>query len=99
FSGNQAKKAKLVDELGTLDDAIKEAGKMAGIKGKPEVVYPSKPHRSVLDLLDTGGSGDEDESSRSHAGIVGELAQLLTGKTTESLSVLSPGIYWLWTGH
>lgn len=103
FSGNQAKKVKLVDELGTLDDAVKEAGKIAGIKGKPTVVYPEKQHKGLLDLIvDQGQNGDEDsESSESqtHVSFVAELAHFITGKTTDSLAVLSPGIYWLWTGH
>src|SRR5208283_4701195 len=38
FSGRQAIKAGLVDELGDLDYAIKAAAKMAGIKGEPEVI-------------------------------------------------------------
>src|SRR5208282_3460026 len=38
FSGRQAVKAGLVDELGDLDYAIKAAAKMAGIKGEPEVI-------------------------------------------------------------
>ncbi|MDE3117845.1 MAG: signal peptide peptidase SppA, partial [Nitrospirota bacterium] len=35
FTGRQAKAAKLVDELGDLDDAIKVAAEMAGIEGEP----------------------------------------------------------------
>lgn len=38
FTGRQAKKAGLVDELGDLRDAVRYAGKIAGIEGKPEVV-------------------------------------------------------------
>ncbi|AEH44031.1 signal peptide peptidase SppA, 36K type [Thermodesulfatator indicus DSM 15286] len=42
FTGRAAKEFGLVDELGNLNDAIKLAAKMAGLKGYPEVVYPSK---------------------------------------------------------
>lgn len=50
FSGSQALKLGLVDELGDLEDAIKVAAKMAGIKGEPEVV--SKKEKSpILELL------------------------------------------------
>ncbi|MCL4490647.1 MAG: signal peptide peptidase SppA [Nitrospirae bacterium] len=50
FSGKQALKAGLVDELGDLEFAIKTAAKMAGIKGEPEVV--TKKERSpIMDLL------------------------------------------------
>lgn len=37
-SGRQAYKMGLVDTLGTLEDAIRIAGEMAGIKGEPRVV-------------------------------------------------------------
>ncbi|HXW69617.1 MAG TPA: signal peptide peptidase SppA [Dissulfurispiraceae bacterium] len=50
FSGRQAIKAGLVDELGDLDYAIKAAAKMAGIKGEPEVVTKKEKNR-LLDLL------------------------------------------------
>ncbi|MGO9015763.1 MAG: signal peptide peptidase SppA [Dissulfurispiraceae bacterium] len=50
FSGSQAIKAGLVDELGDLDDAIKTAARMAGIKGEPEVIT-KKEKNHILDLL------------------------------------------------
>jgi protease-4 len=51
FSGEQALALKLVDQMGTLQDAIEEAGKLAGIKGEPQVVKPPKKKRGMLDLL------------------------------------------------
>jgi protease-4 len=42
--------ARLVDELGTLEDAIAAAGKLAGIKGEPEVVT-KKEKFSIVDIL------------------------------------------------
>jgi protease-4 len=51
FSGEQAKALGLVDALGNLEDAVAEAGKMAGIKGEPRVVTPPKKKISILDLL------------------------------------------------
>ncbi|HXN06667.1 MAG TPA: signal peptide peptidase SppA [Nitrospiria bacterium] len=50
FTGKQALKNKLVDELGDLEDAIKVAGKMAGISGVPKVVETPKKF-SFTDLL------------------------------------------------
>lgn len=50
FSGSQALKAGLVDELGDLEYAISAAAKMVGIKGEPEIVT-KKESFSVLDLL------------------------------------------------
>lgn len=50
FSGRQALKAGLVDELGDLDYAVKTAAKMAGIKGEPEIVT-KKEKSAILDLF------------------------------------------------
>lgn len=50
FTGRQARTAKLVDELGDLQDAIKLAGKMGGIVGEPRVVETRKRF-SLRDLL------------------------------------------------
>jgi len=50
FTGKQALEARLVDELGTLEDAIAAAGKLAGIKGEPEVVS-KKEKFSIVDIL------------------------------------------------
>ena len=54
LTGEQAKTLKLVDRLGTLQDAIEEAGRQAGIKGEPEVVLPPKKKVNYLDLLAEG---------------------------------------------
>ena len=42
FSGKQALESKLLDRLGNLPDAIKIAGELAGIDGKPKVVRKEK---------------------------------------------------------
>jgi protease-4 len=42
FTGRKAKELKLLDELGGLQDAVREAGRMAGMKGEPRIEYPSK---------------------------------------------------------
>jgi protease-4 len=52
FSGRQAVEAGLVDGLGTLDQAIAVAGRMAGIPGEPRVQEPVRYKRLTLaDLL------------------------------------------------
>lgn len=53
FTGKKAKQLGLVDELGSLEDAIKLAGKISGIKGEPRVVT-KKEKFSFLDII-TGG--------------------------------------------
>jgi protease-4 len=50
FTGEQAKTHGLVDDLGTLEDAIKTAATLAGIKEEP-VVVSKKDKLSVIDLL------------------------------------------------
>ena len=51
FTGNQAMKAGLVDELGNLQDAIQVAGKLGGIEGEPNVVYPMQREPKLIDYL------------------------------------------------
>jgi len=53
FTGEQAKGLKLVDELGTLEDAIQKAAELAGISGEPEVVS-KKDKLSFLEMLRSG---------------------------------------------
>jgi protease IV len=50
FSGLQAKQLKMVDALGSLDDAINEAARLAGIPTPPGVILPSRRF-SVFDLV------------------------------------------------
>lgn len=54
LSGEQAMAAKLVDKLGNLQDAVEEAGRLAGISGEPEVLLPPKKQINYLELLAGG---------------------------------------------
>ncbi|MEI6305715.1 MAG: signal peptide peptidase SppA [Deltaproteobacteria bacterium] len=54
LSGEQAKALKLVDRLGTLQDAIEEAGKLAGINGEPEVILSPRKKHNYWDILVDG---------------------------------------------
>ncbi|HEX9934315.1 MAG TPA: signal peptide peptidase SppA [bacterium] len=51
FTGRQAKELGLIDLLGTYEDAITLAAKMAGIEGKPTVVKIVTRRGTLLDLL------------------------------------------------
>ena len=51
FTGRQAQKLGLVDELGDLSYAIRLAGTLAGVEGEPKVVYPVKKRSTFLELL------------------------------------------------
>jgi len=56
YTGKRALELKLIDKLGTLDDAVKIAAKEGGIEGEPEVVYPEK--RTFLrELLESRFTG------------------------------------------
>lgn len=50
FTGEQALKAGLVDELGDLEDAVKAAAKLSGIRGEP-VVITKKEKFSFFNFL------------------------------------------------
>lgn len=52
FTGRQAKEAKLVDELGDLEDAIELAAEVVGIEGEPKVVEPRRRF-SLREILDS----------------------------------------------
>jgi len=51
FTGEQAKTLKLVDRIGTLQDAIEEAGKLGGLPGEPELIRPPRKKKLLLDML------------------------------------------------
>jgi protease-4 len=51
FTGEQALALKLIDKIGTLQDAIEEAGKLGGIKGEPQVIRPARKKKLLLDML------------------------------------------------
>ncbi len=51
LTGEQALKLKLIDGIGNMEDAIDMAAKKAGIKGKPNVIYPEKERLSLLSIL------------------------------------------------
>jgi protease-4 len=64
FTGEQALELKLVDQLGNLDDAIRVAGKLGGIKGRPGTIYPKKRTRGLFDALTSDDSDTETAISR-----------------------------------
>mgnify|MGYP003588729545 CR=1 FL=1 len=63
FTGRQAQKLGLVDDLGDMGHAVRMAGKLAGIKGTPELVYPTKKKATYWELL----------MEKAAAALVGEL--------------------------
>jgi len=51
FTGEQAKKLKLIDKIGSISDAISEAGKLSGLGEEPDVIYFPKKRSQLLELL------------------------------------------------
>lgn len=51
FVGEEARKLKLVDDLGNLQDAVQIAANLAGIRGTPRVLYPKPRRPGLLDLF------------------------------------------------
>ncbi|MBU6376607.1 MAG: signal peptide peptidase SppA [Bdellovibrionales bacterium] len=97
FSGAQAKALKLVDELGTLQDAIDEAAKLGAIDGKPKVVYPDRVRQGIIDWLTSPDSDDSESSSASGAPTQSALTQLISNLLSIPTPPvrLQPGVYWL----
>ena len=73
LSGEQAKDLKLVDKLGTLQDAIEEAGRFAGISGEPEVILAPKKKLNYWDIL---ADGMEDKFSGTLRSAVGGMRMM-----------------------
>ena len=51
MTGHQALQYGLVDRLGSFEDAVDEAKKLAGITGEPNIIYPPKERITVLRQL------------------------------------------------
>ncbi len=51
YTGAQAKELGLIDELGTINDAVAYVSESAGITGKPNLVYYPKKKSQLMELL------------------------------------------------
>jgi len=54
FTGEQAKENGLVDRLGNFQDALDRAAELAGIEGKPVILYPEKKRKKIWEYLVQG---------------------------------------------
>jgi protease IV len=61
MSGNQAKAAKLIDLVGSIDDAIQAAKEAGGLPNSAKVAYPESNGGLLRELL-LGDSGEGDDS-------------------------------------
>ncbi|NLV30608.1 MAG: signal peptide peptidase SppA [Acidobacteria bacterium] len=51
YTGQEARDNRLIDEIGTYQDAIDAAARMAGISGPPKLLKPVRKKFSVLDVV------------------------------------------------
>jgi protease-4 len=56
YTGKQALELKMIDELGNFSVAIDRAAEYAGLKGKPELIYPSKEEFFISKYLAEGAT-------------------------------------------
>ncbi len=54
FTGEQAKEQGLVDSLGNFQDALDRAAELAGIEGKPVILYPEEKRKKIWEYLVQG---------------------------------------------
>ncbi|MCC7440341.1 MAG: signal peptide peptidase SppA [Bdellovibrionales bacterium] len=103
LTGAQAKAVGLVDTLGTLEDAVNEAARMAKIKGEPRVVYPRKPKKSLIEMMSQPEEEVSGGGGRWADALLMRLARAVLREGTGAqawvnpgLSEKVPGVYWLW---
>jgi len=53
FTGKEALKLKLVDDLGNFDDVVDYIKKICKIKGEPQIVYPKKSKSILKEIMDS----------------------------------------------
>ncbi|NIM02863.1 signal peptide peptidase SppA [bacterium] len=51
FTGRQARDLGLIDEIGNFQDAVRLAGKLAGIPGEPRIIELPKPFPRILGIF------------------------------------------------
>lgn len=82
FTGLQAKGLGMVDEVGTLRDAVAYAGKLAKLSGEPKMIEPKEKRKPLLQYLLEGA----------HSSIQGAVVSGLKEITTQN----APATQFLW---
>jgi len=78
FTGRQAKKLGLVDDLGSMQDAIKITADIAGIKGEPDIIQKKKKFSILERLL----------KNSSLAGLIDNGKKIAAGEGTFSMKYM-----------
>lgn len=84
FTGEAAVALGFADRLGTIEDALREAGKMGGIEGEPEIFEPPKKRPSIWQFV---FSSDDEEDAEYRGPAAGFLRARFIGKPV----LLMPG--------
>ena len=88
MTGSQAFKAKLIDSLGGIEDALVEAKKAANLSEKAPVEYPEAHKKGILkELL---GSDDDDLVAESFLGSIKSFIQSPVAQTKWRILLLAP---------
>ncbi len=88
MTGSQAFKAKLIDSLGGIEDALVEAKKAANLSEKAPVEYPEAHKKGILkELL---GSDDDDLVAESFLGSIKSFLQSPVAQTKWRILLLAP---------
>ncbi|NBX76428.1 MAG: signal peptide peptidase SppA [Proteobacteria bacterium] len=88
MTGSQAFKAKLIDSLGGMEEAVTEAKKAANLSEKAPVEYPETHKGGILkELL---GSDDDDLVAESFLGSIKNFFQSPVGQTRWRILLLAP---------
>jgi ClpP class serine protease len=93
---------KLVDALGSYEDAVKAAAELANIKGKPRVVTPARRSKNVLlELFMEDFRREDSDDAEAHAslGLKERARDWISEVVGRPNEILEPGIYWLWRGN
>lgn len=64
FTGQQAVKLGLADQLGTFTDSVKKIGELTGLGEKPELFFPPKERPNPFDFIMTYDTDQEEETAK-----------------------------------
>jgi protease-4 len=95
WSGTEAKKLGLVDEIGSLDDAIANAGKQAGLGSNPRLEeFPRSKNLSEAIAEAFGRFAPSSLHLHSEGGIIGQITDRLNAELAQLRAFNDPrGVY------
>jgi protease IV len=95
FTGFQAKELKLVDQLGSIDDALEYLKQEAKLTEPVKLVYPAHKTPNPLEFLfnsNDDGDWDSDEEALTDTWVDAVMKRAIPGHH----ATLPAGMYWLW---